>query len=593
MGHPLLVNSKQEGSHELLGKAISQFVQATNEGNDLLWEWITSDFKTPTSSGVEPGRELHCLPHEFCSDSFLKDRVATSEHLLDIILASILRWSKEVASRYTQYHSFYNAFLHDTSWERNHTRTNGAYPPASLRLLFDAVEGAVKGHTARNSSWWQQHGWELQRSNELALRYLHVSTCLENISHNLESIAAVMTDSELFEYGELNYELGILMNAACPYLPDSVVEANQRMVMDTAGVVENRPGTRNYYRTRRVCIWLDWIPASCRLAEAQELLNRFAQPFFPLDRRPDVYLSGGYVRAPFTSDVFLTLSDNFVIELTKHYAGQEGRGQYEVDLTGGTDEVVRELQNAACSDPSRFIVLVPRLHAEVNDGHFYESVVRGIGYHVRFRTGRMSAPQQWIPLSKPDLTELARLLLRAVENLPQEFRGTSDGAESLLACAEVVTDPTDAEKLVVLLQDCLTSPDTQDRAQALDLLTTAVNSVRGRAAEAALTLYNRLLEASQPVPEHLESVLRRCATDSGAAVRAMVIHLLPYTLLKAPELGWALFDDAMSISDPRLWASIEQCLYHQYHNRFERVYPWLERIENEGPDESLGPGAAS
>ena len=46
-------------------------------------------------------------------------------------------------------------------------------------------------------------------------------------------------------------------------------------------------------------------------------------------------------------------------------------------------------------------------------------------------------------------------------------------------------------------------------------------------------------------------------------------------------MGWALFTATFAQPDSRLWPHAERCLYYQYHEHYEQVRPWLDRLESE------------
>jgi hypothetical protein len=54
-----------------------------------------------------------------------------------------------------------------------------------------------------------------------------------------------------------------------------------------------------------------------------------------------------------------------------------------------------------------------------------------------------------------------------------------------------------------------------------------------------------------------------------------------------PDLGWQLFQQAMQKDCTGLWEMMEPCLYYTYHQQFELVKPWLDRLSQEGVDKDL------
>src|SRR6185437_16463517 len=151
----LLLSGHQNAEREFLGKPISLFVAATNTGDDLLWSWITYDCEDPSRIGLNSRTDLHCHPHELCSPTFLRDRLSSSEALLNAAVMSILKWSEQSGQYYRGTREFFDGLLHHTSWEREYSDT--VHHVDGIDLLFLALEEAVASHVKNNSSWWQQH----------------------------------------------------------------------------------------------------------------------------------------------------------------------------------------------------------------------------------------------------------------------------------------------------------------------------------------------------------------------------------------------------------------------------------------------------
>src|SRR6185437_14973161 len=129
------------------------------------------------------------------------------------------------------------------------------------------------------------------------------------------------------------------------------------------------------------------------------------------------------------------------------------------------------------------------------------------------------------------------------------------------------------------------SPPFEQSNGESDLLHKAINSVRGRTSEAAITLSNRLLSADRPLPVSLLDLLRAIAVDPNPIVRSVVLYELPFIVLKIPELGWNLFHSALNPIDHRLWPYTERVFYCQYYKHYQTVRPLLERLEVEGHED--------
>lgn len=97
----MLLSDHQNAEREFLGKPISLFVGDTNTGDDLLWSWITCDCEDPCRIGLHSQEDLHCQPHEFCSPTFLLERLLASESLLNAAFASMIEWSRQRSEHYS------------------------------------------------------------------------------------------------------------------------------------------------------------------------------------------------------------------------------------------------------------------------------------------------------------------------------------------------------------------------------------------------------------------------------------------------------------------------------------------------------------
>jgi hypothetical protein len=108
-----------------------------------------------------------------------------------------------------------------------------------------------------------------------------------------------------------------------------------------------------------------------------------------------------------------------------------------------------------------------------------------------------------------------------------------------------------------------------------------LNSVRGIVAEAAIELAISLLKNGKELPELLSILLIRFAKDRNAGVRASTLRNLPLLAHYDFELGWDIFSKAFKDPHGHLWPFGERFLYYQYHEHFERVKLYLERIKTE------------
>jgi hypothetical protein len=583
----MLLSDHQNTEREFLGKPISLFVEATNAGDDLLWSWITCDCEDPCRIGLSSQEDLHCQPHEFCSPTFLQERLLASEYLLNEVVRSMIRWSEERSERYLLKRGIFDGLIHHTSWETNHVDTR--HHANGIDLLFVAVEQVVADHVRRNSEWWQQHKHLFLDSTDLGLRYIFIEKALLNIDHNILGIAKILTDRALFEDGTLSYELSQLMNAAYPYLPDEIRSANQEILLSLHQGVE---GAREWV-TNKIYTFLSSIPAPYRSEQAQALVNASRKSVHLIEPRPEPYIRGGFVQPPFTVEELTSLTDHGALKLLKFFDSPniEPSHFWQSDFIGGKDEVLRQLETAASLDPERFSVLSEPLYRDFNDIGFLVATLGGLANYILYVNGRYDRPQGWAPKTLPDKVFIGRTILKWLEDVAElrELSAQHRIQQAFLAVADTIIDDEDIKRLITLLFSNLLIPNPpfEETDQDFDLRTKAINSVRGQTAQAAIILSNRLLSA-RSLPDSLSDLLKSLALDKSATVRSLLIHDLPFIVIKAPELGWELFRSALTPIDERLWAYTERVLYHQYYGHYESVRPWVERLEVEGREDAMG-----
>ena len=456
-----------------------------------------------------------------------------------------------------------------------------------VEVLFAALENALKHHCAVDSDWWQRTERSLRTSRWLVIRYLHLIACLENIPANLAAIAEVLIDEKLFRSACLNYELGELMNRSYPHLSESVWERNQRLLLELAGA--RRTGEAGGRAERsRWAVFLAWIPAMCRMPETELVLARVGPMRMALAREHEVIMSGGLVRSPVGAQQLLQLPLEGLIELLRHYDGSARIDDNHFDLIGGAESVAGELREAVSMHPRRYLSIVPRLRWELRWRNWVDAVLEGVAHHLRLRAGKLRSSTPWKPVELPACDLLCRDLLGLIELWPSFWKGTLELSRALLACAEAPLEPSLVGRWCFVAAFGVHSHDpSDDRTLGReDVLGIGINSARGVLAQAALTITNHLLETGERLAPELLCIVRQLACDPNPAVRAVVLHELPFAMDRAPALGWSLLEDLVGDSDTRLWELAERTLYYQYYSNYTEVRRWLIRMASDG-----GPGA--
>jgi ATPase family associated with various cellular activities (AAA) len=574
-----------------VGESLSQWVQATNSGDDLLWRYITKNISTKDVDSCNLDYKLRGLPHNFHKDDFLEVRLCQSDTLLDLVLDELESWS---ATRYGE-GRLYSNFLHNTSWVGRHS-SNDFLPCDDLNILLDAVEKALKHRFRLNNAWWLENESRLRNSQELAIRYFIIEAYKENIcdSCSISGVESLLQDQLLFRHTDLSSELGELMYIAYPKLSESAQEGNQTMILLLVSEMKEYEKEYSFDVYRDLFYLCLFIPSIFRNEKIQEFIDN-GETYFGYTRpEPNIYTWGGLIMPPLSPQDLLKLSDRGIFQLLRYYQTHRSRNRFDFDIVdrlGGFSEVKSVLRDACSLNPGRFVVLFTRFIEENLHKDYVYNIVKGVALHLRYRFGNLRPTQQWEPLEPfPEQETLAATLLNWLERYWIIWEDGNTVSEALEACCEVLIDSESAERLSLLLFWLYAkySSDREIRANNQDIASAALNSIHGVAAQSAITLCNRLLEKEQPVPELLLLLLRNVAGDTAIYVRIPVLQRLPFLMYKKPDLGWQLLVDVFKEPQSHLWEYTEMCLYYQYQNNFDRVAPYLNRLFHEGMEKSGG-----
>lgn len=581
---PLLVEllklPRQE--HDFLGHAIAHCVQGGGLSDEVLWDYVAGEVSDEDVLAYNFDKKLHCQPYEFGNShdkNFLADRMHRSTALLDLAVASIERWSQIKNSHYNEApEGYWSGFLHETSYNDAHSQTDIQHLD-SERILLDAVEAAILHHAKTKSLWWKNNRDRLCFSVEGALRYFAILACTAEPTTNLDVISHMLCDKVLLE-STLSYELGTLMQAAFLHFDAATQHAIQATVLALRQEAMDDPKRRPWIVQEQSQLILT-IPCHLRSPDAQAVLEECEMTMWPLVRQPDVRMRGGWVRAPFSFEVFLDASDDAVLRLLDHYKGY-ARSTFDDFLVGGEREVGSQLREAASRHPTRFLDLLSA-HWDRLSGHFRDNIMAGVATYLAHRYGNRQPNGTWSPIEEPDAEVLAHKILDELEGHSSHWHHNRAASEAIEGSAHVVKQAQAATRLVTLAMDFSTlHEESPISGNSVDLLTIGINMARGNAAEALMIVANQLEENGVLWPELLPNALRLFAADAHHAIRALLLRRMPYLQSHHSELGWELFGLAMQENVPELWPVAEPCLYYGYHQNFEIVAPWLARIYREG-----------
>lgn len=579
------------GKHDFLGSRIAKWVEATDSGDDLLWDYIVRDISPDDVPKFHFGGKLRCDPHEFGSDhGFLELRMKRSEFLLDSAISALEGWSQIKSGNSDLANGFAEGFLRKTSYGTKHSKVDHRHADAE-DVLVRAIEAACLEHARANTTWWRRHEAHLRQSTEGALRYITLLAYTENPAANLEGIRGVLLDKGILEY-RWHYELGKLINAAFRLQEEEVQDRVTSQILDLHANHFHRDGAPNPWVVLARRDLLAEIPCYLRSPAADTFLEEACQRYGVPTQEPHIESSSGWVAPPFTYERFNDASDEGVFRILDHYK-ERGRESWGHDnLIGGRSAVATQLMEAASRHPNRFLPLLTGHFSRLDDD-FREAILIGITNHLRYRFGNLSSSSPWSPLETPSGSALGKLLLDELNTHPVFWQCRREAAEALEACAHVIETQDNAEAICFHLVGMLHADDpAPDRQSGQDLVGIAINSTRGNAAEAALILANRWADACRPLPELLAATLCRFANDAHPAVRTVLLRRLPSLQYRQPELGWRVFDLATDGGDTETWSEAERCLYYAYHQHFGTVAPYLARMYDVAAYEPWGRIAA-
>lgn len=568
--------------YDFLGGAIARYIGTEGVGDELLWRYIAGDIKEEDLLKHHFGHKLRCGLNEFASKDFLCQRMLQSEHLLDLAIASIERWSFILSNRYHNNRDWHDNFLRHTSYDSMHSRHDTNHASAET-ILFQAIEHAIIRHANEHTGWWTNHRAQLCRSNEGALRYCAISALTYSPERNVAEIETLVHDKKMLE-SSLRYELGNLLNASFVYLNEYTQDSVLSLIL-TLGDDESIEEKPWILKTRVELI--SAIPANLRSLEAQMFLIGWEKEFGPYIRQPYIEPKGGWVTAPFSYERFLCSTDEAALKILSHYT-KEGRNDWERNfLVGGAEQVEWQLSEASSRNPTRFIHLLADHWIDIPD-RFKDDILNGVATYLAQRYGNLHFDtSQWIPIEIPDPSVLARLILDEIERHPSYWHHCRAAAKALEASANVIENEHDATRLLFIaigFANCQESGFDNDEKNLIHI---GINMIRGDIAEAVMIIATRWAEKHRLFPDLLEPTLKRFARDPHPAIRALILQRLPYFQSLLPELDWEIFYLTLENADEHLWKIAEPCLYYAYHNHFNEVSRILERIVSTSTEEAL------
>jgi hypothetical protein len=569
---------------------LSRWIEANNSGDDMLWKYMTSSISDNDIRSIHISNQLRYTSSGLDDINFLENRLLKSNKLLDPAVNWIENWSKNGFPSYLKAGDVWDIFLSESSYRLKHS-SGVMHGVDSITHLLDGIEKAFQDHCQLNDRWWQDNEPRLRSTQDGCLRYFLIQAYKVNIQFNLDGIITQLENKQLFESRHLRDELGELIALAYPYLSTSFVIGNQAMIMSLhENLVDREDNLEKCISTVKYRFFKQ-IPIICRTEETQCFINsqeKFHEHGSP---SPSIQSSGGIISPPFTAQQLLSLSDRTIIGLLNFYIDNPSNERRYQDYIGGLCEIRSVLREAASLDPVRFISRILRSSNPILYTEHISAIVEGMGSHLRFRFGNSSSGSVWNPLEPlPDGINIAQNLLELIERYSIDRLGDDASCTALSGCCDILVNDDECVDRLSLQLFWLYKTHLHEDKEVISsnrsIIDTAINSISGVVSEAAMRLYNSRLELNLDIPELLTYLIQHTSKDRRLYVRVGILHQLAFTIYKQPELGWELFTDIFQEPQPRLWKYAERCLYNNYHDRFNLVSLYLERIFQEGMEEA-------
>nr|WP_321513163.1 AAA family ATPase [uncultured Pseudodesulfovibrio sp.] len=561
---------------DFIGKPLSLWIDATNQGDELLWSYIIK--KVPDEGPSRYGeKELRCDEHDFHDAQFLKKRLLKSELLLGLVMDSLIGWSKK-EGRLSDLHSFSDYFLMDSSWRYTHN-SREMYSADGINILLSYVESALKVHARHNTTWWRDNELRIRGAREFGFMYLLTLCYKENPEKNSDGITSLLTDKELLRFGRIEFELGSLANSTYHLLSEEVAAENQTLVMELYAE-EGDEGSVPDWVNRRRYDYLVWIPNIWRTKGAQAFIDRFKCAFGYQHPSPQIWSSGGAVRQPFEHQMLCQLSASWAMKLVRHYNEEVGFESMADRLSGGKREALWGFREAASLCPKSMLKLLPLIQKEGLDTKFVHEIYTGLAHHVRYLHGNMSSAQNdWKPVEDSiPKEELRKLVLVGLERNAVVWDDLGCTSSLLRAGIDVVDDQSDAERLFKNHKDFYSRVGTvsKDKKYAIE-----------DGAEALIRLAEVCVENEWDLLPKVDKLLGRYVHDADESTLITFLRHLPFLIYKNPEPSWGFFLAAMDRLDIDKWWAAERCFYYNYRDQAEEVYQYVDKLLGSESEEGL------
>nr|WP_319512023.1 AAA family ATPase [uncultured Draconibacterium sp.] len=573
-----------------IGNIYCNYIEATGKGYDILWNWMTRDISVKEMNIRSKENELHCESHDLKDGNFLKKHLVNSEEFLNLVLNSLFDWNEK--SQYWKEGGLTNKLLEYTSMPNNVSRM-GSINIGNISILVQAVEEALLNHAKTNSDWWKKAEKEFRESKELAIRYILIKAYLENIETNLDGIISLLLDKELYESGELNFEIGLLINQSFHLLQEQIQDDIIRVIENLFSArTEEEEYLRNWYNRVRFDLFIR-IPAYFRADTVNTFIDKYVKQFGYYEPVREKYTRGGFIGSPVSAETLDNLSINALYKLFTYYNDYNGNNYHPADEhKGGLRQLSSNILTLAKNNPAKYLRIINNPKFDEFSDSIIKPILEGVSSHIHCRLGKVN-DSSYKPISPlVNINVIASHLLDAIEKKHSSFHNDITYARMLEYCIDALSTQEDLDRIIKLLAPLSVDPDpdgeklnvrrpNDNNITAEDIANNSINCTRGIVGKSAIEVLNKLLDIEIRPFESVIDIIKQLALDKAREVRASLLWNLAYTCYKNKELGWQIFNIIFDKRQTHLWVLGETFLYNQYYGNFEMVKPCLDRIKKE------------
>jgi hypothetical protein len=304
-------------------------------------------------------------------------------------------------------------------------------------------------------------------------------------------------------------------------------------------------------------ILLEGIIPSRRSAAATRRLKEWQRKFRGQSVEPPRSIEVRQVGSPLPEHAAERMTDEQWLSAVARYSHDQMRALRDGELVGGTHELAQLLKEQVKREPARFAKLACRFPDNTHPAYF-DAVLRGI--------------------TEGGLDDMSLVLevCKRCHQLPSR----PCGRWICQPIAKLAEHPLPEEALDIIAWYATEDPNPEQeigraRATGRDILTAAINSVRGSAAE----VMAKLIFADSNYVTYLLPSIERMVRDPSIAVRSCVAAVLTAVLKHDRELAIRLFEQLCATEDVLLKTHyVERFLFYALQTHLSVTFlSWVTR----------------